>query len=209
MSFAKILSVNLKHNFLIHFVLAVAVAVLTPVVFSISSLDARASAQPLEMLLSFVGTILLTPIFLPEQNHEIRDVIRSKKTDYLLVCAIRVMYSVLAVILITGIFVLVMKYCECDVTWKHFIGSLASSLFLGTIGFSVAGLSSSVSAGYMASMVYYATNIGLKDKLGICYLFSMYSGGDFSDKYLLILLSVIIIAIVFIILRKYLHGHLM
>lgn len=202
MSFAKILSVNLKHNFPVHFAAAVIIAMLTPVVFSISSLDSRASAQPIEMLLPFIGTILLTPIFLPEQNEEIRDVIRSKKTDYLLICAVRIVYSVLAVMLITGIFVLVMRYCECDVTWKHFIGSFASSMFLGTVGFAFAGLSGSVSAGYMASFVYYAANIGLKDKLGICYLFSMYSGGELSDKYLLILLSAIIIAVVFAILKK-------
>lgn len=201
MSFAKILSVNLKHNFMVHFAVAIIIALLTPVVFSISSLDSRASAQPLEMLLPFIGAVLLTPVFLPEQNEEIRDVIRSKKTDYLLICAIRVVYSILAFILITGIFVLVMKYCECDVTWKHFIGSSASSLFLGTVGFAFAGLSGSVSAGYMAAMVYYAANIGLKDKLGICYLFSMYSGGNFSDKYLLILLSFFCIAVVFCILK--------
>lgn len=202
MSFPKILSVNLKHNFLIHFLLAVAVAILTPVVFSIHSLDARASAQPIEMLLPFIGTILLTPVFLPEQNPEIRDVIRSKKTDYLIVCFFRVIYSVAAMLLITGIFILIMKYCACEITYQHLIGSFASSLFLGTIGFTVAGLSNSVSAGYMASMVYYSANIGLKDKLGICYLFSMYGGGNFSDKYLLILLSVMIIAIVFVTLRK-------
>ena len=134
MSFIKILSENLKHNFLVHFILAVIIAVLTPVVFSISSLDARASAQPLEMILTFIGVILLTPVFLPEQNKEIRDVIRSKKTDYLTVYIIRVLYSVISVMLITGIFVIVMKYCECDVTWKHFVGSCASSLFLGTTG---------------------------------------------------------------------------
>lgn len=202
MSVIKILFVNLKHNFLIHFVIAVIIALLTPVVFSISSLDSRASAQPLEMLLSFVGAVLLTPVFFPEQNEEIRDVIRSKKTDYLLICAIRVVYSVLTVMLITGIFILAMKYCECDVTWKHFIAGFASSLFMGTIGFAFAGLSGSVSAGYMAAMVYYAANIGLKDKLGVCYLFSMYGGGDFSDKYFLILLSVIIISIVFFLLKK-------
>lgn len=202
MSFAKILFVNLKHNFLIHFAAAVVIAILTPVVFSISSLNSRASAQPVEMLLPFIGVILLTPVFLPEQNQEIHDVIRSKKTDYLMVCLIRVIYSVIAIMLITGIFILVMKYCECNVTWKHFIGSLASSLFLGTVGFAFAGLSGSVSAGYMASMVYYVANIGLKDKLGICYLFSMYGGGDFSDKYLLIFLSTVVITIVFIILKK-------
>lgn len=201
MSFTKIMFVNLKHNFLIHFVIAIAIAILTPVVFSISSLDSRTSAQPLEMLLSFIGAVLLTPVFLPEQNKEIRDVIRSKKTDYLLICVVRVIYSIVAILLITAVFVAVMRYCECDVTWKHFVGSCASSLFLGAVGFAVAGLSGSVSAGYMAAMVYYAANIGLKDKLGICYLFSMYSNGSFSDKYLLILLSFFCIFIVFCILR--------
>lgn len=202
MSIAKILFVNLKHNFLVHFAVAVVIAVLTPVVFSISSLDSRASAQPIEMLLPFIGAVVLTPVFLPEQNPEIRDVIRSKKTDYLIVCLIRVMYSIVAIMLITGTFILIMKHNECNVMWKHFIGSFASALFLGTVGFAFAGLSGSVSAGYMASMVYYSANIGLKDKLGICYLFSMYSGGKFSDKYLLILLSLIIISVVFIILIK-------
>lgn len=202
MSFAKILSVNLKHNFKIHFILAVIIAILTPVVFSISSLDSKASTQPIEMLLPFIGTILLTPIFLPEQNQEIRDVVRSKKTDYMIVCLIRIIYSVASIMLITGVFILIMRYNECEVTYRHFIGSFASSLFLGTIGFSVAGLSNSVSSGYMASMVYYATNIGLKDKLGVCYLFSMYSNGKFSDKYLLILLSAVIIATVLFILER-------
>lgn len=201
MSFIKILLTNLKHNFLIHFVIAIIIALFTPVVFSISSLDSRASAQPLEMLLSFVGAVLLTPIFLPEQNEEIRDVIRSKKTDYLLVCAIRVIYSVMAIMLITGIFVIFMKYRECNVTWKHLISGFASSLFLGTIGFSFAGLSGNISVGYMSAMVYYTANIGLKDKLGICYLFSMYSGGNFSDKYFLILISFSCIAFVFYLLK--------
>ena len=203
MQLGKILSVNLKNNFLIHFLLSIAVAVLTPVVFTISSLGSRASAQPLEMLLVFIGMIMLTPIFQPENNEEIRDVIRSKKTSYLFVCMIRVLYSVFAIFLITALFVLLMKHNECDVTWRHIIGGGASALFLGTVGFAFSGLSGSVSAGYMASFVYYAANIGLKDKLGICFLFSMYSKDNFNDKFWLIALSVIIIAGVFFILKKF------
>lgn len=201
MSFIKILQTNLKHNFLIHFAVAVIIALLAPVVFSINALDSRASAQPLEMLLSFSGAVLLTPVFLPEQNEEIRDVIRSKKTDYLLICAVRVIYSVTAIMLITGMFVLFMKYRECDVTWKHFVSGFASSLFMGTIGFSFAGLTGNISVGYMSAMVYYTANIGLKDKLGIFYLFSMYSGENFSDKYFLILISLFCISLVFYLLK--------
>lgn len=202
MSIGKIVYVNLRHNFLPHFIIAVIIALLMPVVFSIHALNARASAQPLEMLLPFIGAILLTPVFLPEQDENIRDVIRSKRTDHMLVCVIRTVYSAAAILLITAVFVFVMGWCECDVTWRHVLGSFASSLFLGTIGFAAAGLSGSVSAGYMASMVYYAANIGLKKELGVCYLFSMYKTGDFSGKYWLIALSFLCITTVFWILRK-------
>jgi len=202
MLYLKITGVNLKHNFAVHFIISIITAILTPVVFNINSLDSRASAQPLEMLLPFIGAILLTPVFLPEQNENIRDVIRSKKTDYLTVCIIRVIYSVIALMFITAIFVLVMKHCGSDVTWKHFVGSFASSLLMGAVGFAFAGLSGNASAGYMSSMVYYALNIGLKDKLGIFYLFSMYGGGDFSDKYKSIVLAFAVILAAFLILRK-------
>lgn len=71
----KVLEINLKRNFAPHFCLAVCVALLTPIIFEVRSLDERLSAQPVEMMLSLCGTILLTPVFLPEQNEEIRDVI--------------------------------------------------------------------------------------------------------------------------------------
>ena len=97
----KILSVNLRHNFMPHLFTALLIAFLTPAFFGITSLDAREAAQPLERLLSLTGTVLLTPIFLPEQNENIRDLIRSKRTDYLAVCAVRLIYSIffLAVIM--------------------------------------------------------------------------------------------------------------
>ena len=59
--------VNLRHNFLPCMLAALAVALCTSVVFEISSLDRELAAQPLEMLLSLSGAVLLTPVFLPEQ----------------------------------------------------------------------------------------------------------------------------------------------
>lgn len=185
----KILSVNLRRNFLPHFVVAVIIALLTPVVFSISSLDAKAAAQPIEMLLSLTGTVLLTPIFLPEQNENIRDLIRSKRTDYLNICIMRLIYSVFALAVIIGGFVLVMNFCESDVTIRHFIGGFATALLLGSIGFFSAAISENAPVGYMSSLIYYIANIGLKDKLGKLYLFSM-SAGSFEEKYWLYTSSV-------------------
>ena len=120
-SIFKILSVNLRHNFIPHLMIALVIALLTQAIFGIASLDAREAAQPIERLLSLAGAVLLTPIFLPEQNESIRDLIRSKRTDYLAVCFIRLLYSIFFLAVIIGAFTLVMQCSESEVTIPSFI----------------------------------------------------------------------------------------
>ncbi len=198
----KILKINLKRNFLPHFLIALIITLLTPVIFGISSLDSLRSAQPLEMLLSLTGAVLLTPVFLPEQNENIRDLIRSKKNDYISVCVMRVIYSVITLALLTGVFVFVMRLCESDVTIKHFAGTFATALFLGSLGFCTAGISKNISVGYMVSLVYYIANFALKDKLGNFFIFSM-TAGSFTAKKSLLLSSAVLIIITLGLLIKY------
>lgn len=199
-AFKKILAVNIKHNFLVHMGIALLIFIFTTMLFHINALDYRNAAQPIEMFLSLAGAVLLVPVFFPEQDESIRDVIRVRKTDYLGVCVIRVMYSVCFLALLIGGFVLLMKFCECEVTVSHFIGGFASALFLGTVGFAFAGISRNVTVGYMAAFIYYIGNIGLKDKLGVFYLFSMYAGED-QGKWPLLLASVLGMALVFAFLK--------
>lgn len=194
---AKIVQINLRHNFLVHFGIAVAVAILTPLVFSISALDFASSARPLEMLLCMTGTALLTPVFLPEQNENIRDVIRSKRFDYLSVCIIRVIYSIIALAAIIGVFVFVMKLCECDVTLAHFGAGFGSAYFLGAVGLAFAKFGGSPTVGYMASMIYYMLNF-IGSKLGSFWLFTM-SNGMKSINFALIIWGTLIIVGTFIV----------
>lgn len=201
MRFLKILRVNLLHNFPPHFAAAAAIALLTPAALGISALDFRGAAQPLEMLLSLTGAVLLTPIFLPEQNGDIRDVIRSKRVDYLAVCGLRVLYSVFFLAAMIGGFTLVMKLRESDVTAYHFAAGFASALFLGAIGFAVSGISGSVTAGYMSAMIYYIANFGLKDKLGIFFLFGMYFDGKAKMRLELTLASAAVILLTFAVMK--------
>ena len=196
----KILSVNLRHNFMPHLFIALLIAFLTPALFGISSLDAREAAQPLERLLSLTGTVLLTPIFLPEQNVNIRDLIRSKRMDYLAVCVVRLIYSIFFLAAIVGIFTYVMQCCESAVTVHHFAGGFASALFLGSLGFFFAGINQNTIVGYMVSMMYYIFNFGIKDELKNLYLFSM-SAGSFTEKYWLIGGSVVLIIVTFVLLK--------
>ncbi|MBD5138584.1 MAG: hypothetical protein HDT24_04675 [Ruminococcus sp.] len=180
---AKIVSVNLRYNFLPHFAIACLIALAVPTIFSISSLTERGAAQPLEYLLSFAGAFLFTPIFYPEQNKNVRDLIRSKRTGYLSVCLVRVVYSAAALAVIVGAMVLTMKLCESAVTWRHFAGGYASALLLGSVGLFFAGASGNVTAGYMASVIYYLAGYAMKEKLGAACIFSMTLGMDFSCKY--------------------------
>lgn len=196
----RILSVNLRHNFLPHLALALVIAFLTPIVFGISSLNGNESAQPLEMLLSLTGTILLTPIFMPEQKENIRDLIRSKRINYLAVCFIRLLYSLFFLAVIFTGFTFVMYNSESDITLRHFIGGYSSALFLGAIGFFCAGISKNSIIGYMVSMIYYIANFLMKNELKNWYLFSM-SEGSFKEKYWLIGSSAALFAITFILLR--------
>lgn len=179
----KIFSVNLRYNFLPHFAIACIITLAVPMIFGISSLTARGAAQPLEFLLSFAGAFLFTPVFYPEQNKNVRDLIRSKRTGYLSVCLVRVIYSAAALAVIVGAMVLIMKLCESDVTWRHFVGAYASALLLGSVGLFFAGASGNVTAGYMAAVIYYLACYAMKEKLGAACVFSMTLGMDFSYKY--------------------------
>lgn len=198
----KIVKVNLKNNFLIHLMAAALILFSVPFIMSISALNETQAARPVEWILSLVGMIFLTPIFYPEQNESICDVVRSKKMDYLGVCMIRVIYSVVFLALVCGGFTYALYLCESEVTLRHFLGGFASALFLGTVGFFGAGISKNVIAGYMTALLYYMANVAMKKQLGIFYLFSMTAGEGlhekFENKYLLILTSVLLMIFVFL-----------
>ncbi len=174
--YLKILSVNLRYNFLFPLLSSIGIFLLTLVLFNINALKGIYVAQPIEFLLCWIGVMFLTTIFLPEQDKDIRDIICSKKIDYLNICLLRVLYSVISIFLLILLFVGLMKKCESEVNLYHLFGGFSSAMFLGSVGFCVSGISKNTTLGYMAALMYYLTNYGLKSKLGVFYLFSMYSG---------------------------------
>ena len=65
---AKVVFSDARHNFLLYGLAAVGVLLFTPVIFGLSGLNARMAAQPMEIVSAVIGTILMTPVFMPEQN---------------------------------------------------------------------------------------------------------------------------------------------
>lgn len=142
--------------------------------FGITGLDSQASATPLEMSVVLVGVLLITPIFAPEQNRDIRDVVESKYLDHEGVYMIRAVMAIVLTLIMVSLFVVIMKFNGCDVGLSHVLHTFSSSLFLGGIGFMASGLSDNLTVGYMSAMLYYALNLtGAGKYLGAFCLFSM------------------------------------
>lgn len=196
----QIAKINLRHNFVPLLLLAVVVMVLTPILFGTTNLDRLAAAVPLEMFISTMGIILLVPIFQPEQNREIEDILTSQYVDYIYVYVIRVAYSVIGLALLILLFSCYMLICGCDVSISLIFGTLADATFLGSIGLLVAAITNNLPVSLMASILYYGLNLFAKSKVGAFNLFSMVSG-DYSPNVWLFTVSIVLIAAAIILKR--------
>lgn len=199
--YGKIIAVNLKYHFGMHLAAAVAVSVLTLLLFNITALSPQAAAQPIEFMLCWTGMALLTPVFWPERDPVIRDVVRAKRADYLKVCLIRVFYSVLTLIVLNTAFVGLMRVRESQVSLQHVLCAVATAFFLGAVGFAGSGIVDNTVVGYMIALMYYMANYGLKDKLGVFNLFSMYMNGSCREKWWQLAGGIALITVTFAVRR--------
>ena len=188
----QIAKINLRHNFVPLLLLAAVVMVLTPVLFGTTNLDRLAAAAPLEMFVSTIGIILLVPIFQPEQNSEIEDIVTSQYVDCVYVYMIRVTYSVIGLVLLILLFSGYMLICGCDISVALIFGTLADAMFLGSIGLLVAAVTNNLPVSLMASILYYGLNLFAGSKVGAFNLFSMVNG-DYSSNIWLFAVSIVLI----------------
>ena len=196
---SEIAVAELRYNAIPHILLAILLLTLTPLVFGITGLDSQASATPLEMSVVLVGVLLITPIFAPEQNRDIRDVVESKYLDHDGVYMIRAVMAIVLTLIMVSLFVVIMKFNGCDVGLSHVLHTFSSSLFLGGIGFMASGLSDNLTVGYMSAMLYYALNLtGAGKYLGAFCLFSM-TYKDVRWKPWLLAFGVLFIVITFVV----------
>ena len=177
--------------------MSIAVAVLlclvTPLFIGTANLDRNSAAMPLEMFVSLIGVVLLTPVFQPEQNEEIDDLVSSKYCSTAKVHLIRTVYSAGIVALLICVFTVSMKLQSCDVAPVLSLGTIADALFLGSMGMLTSALTGNTVIGYMPPLLYYALNIGMGPKLGSLYLFSMVTG-SYTAKLWLFLAGLLMMA---------------
>ena len=140
-------------------------------------MDRYESAVPLEMFFSLIGIVMLTPVFAPEQNADIDDLVSSKYVGTVKIYLIRTVYSIIVVALFTGLLSVYMSIRNCDVTPELMV---TSSICNNTV------------IAYMIPLVYYALNYGMGDRLKKYYLFSM-AAGEFEPKIWMLITGILLI----------------
>ena len=171
---------DLKRNFLPHLCLALLLVLLTPVLFGLNDLDTQGSAVPLELMMPLTGILLLTPIFLPEQDPAVRDVVAVRSVPLWQTYSARALYSLLFLCLLPALLILCMGFLRSQVTPDLWLDAVSSSLLLGGLGALSYTLTDNIAAAYMVPVLYYVVYFGLGSKLGTFWLFSAMSGSSAS-----------------------------
>lgn len=171
---------DLKRNFPPHLCLALLLLLLTPVLFGINDLDTQGAAVPLELMMPLTGILLLTPVFLPEQDPAVRDAVAVRATPLWQIYSARVLYSLFFACLLPALLILCMGLLRCRVTPELWLAAVSSSLFLGGLGAVSYTFTENIAAAYMVPVLYYVVNFGLGSKLGAFWLFSAMSGSSVS-----------------------------
>lgn len=174
----------LNHHYLGHLLAAVLVCAAAPLIMGIEALDAFQTAKVLEMYFSVVGIILLVPLFMPDQNKDVYEVICARETPVIYLFLVRLAVAVLTLGMMLLLFLLWMRQRECSFgLGKSWFGTFANCIFLGGIGIFFYGIFENLPAAYMVSVLYYVSNYGSgREYLGNFYMFSMTVTGSMEEK---------------------------
>jgi len=181
----------IKNHYVFHLVAAIIICMISPLFMGTENLNAVMTARVLEQYISLIGIILFVPIFLPDQDIEIRNLIRSKKEPVIRIKIIRLLEEVVALagIVTVYIFYLIASHCSFPV-WNYWFGTVSTCIFLGGIGILTYALIDNPPIAYAIPLLYYMLCYGSGEKyLGKFYLFSM-SSQTVSDKIYLLAIGI-------------------
>lgn len=186
--YLKIAKVNLKFNLIPHIIIGIFLCILSPFIIGVKNLDSFSTAKVLDMYISLLGIVLLTPIFLPEQDKNINDLIKSKKENLIVNYSVRLLELIIFLVIIIFLFLIYLKIENCTFDFfKYFYGTISNCIFIGGLGILVYSILDNITVGYMVPILYYILCYGASKRyLGKFYLFSMMQGNIVDKKYLLV-----------------------
>lgn len=141
---------NLPPHLLISaLLLAVSLFVMAP-----SYWEASESTSFLEILAAPMDLILLTPLFLPEQDETILDILKVRSTPVSLIYAVRATCALLFAFLFPIIFIAALRLLHCETAPGVWASVVSSGLFLGGLGAFAFALWGNIAAAYMVPVLY-------------------------------------------------------
>jgi len=193
--YTQIAKVNLKNNLLPHLLISFVMLGLSPLLMGVENLNAANTAKVLEMYVALIGIILLTPIFLPEQNKDLKELVEAKFTTMSSVYIVRVCESLICLMILVGGYIFLLQHNSCSFpVMKFFLGTLSEAIFLGGMGLFTYSLFDQIAIAYMLPIMFYILSIGGGKKLmKDYYLFSMIYGG-FEEKVYLVITGLLMIS---------------
>ena len=194
--YLQIEKINLKYHIPVHVLVCVLMLLISPFIMGVENLEAQDTAKVLEMYVALTGIVLLPPVFLPEQDRDIRDLVYTKYVNGSTVYLVRILGNLLLLAMMLGLYIGMLAYRQCEFpAGRYFCGTLAELLFLGGIGLFFYGLCDSLVIGYMMPIVYYILAMGGGEKyLKLLYPFSMMKG-SYGEKPWLAIGGVILVSV--------------
>lgn len=146
--------VCLRRNLPPHLLISAILLAASLFVMSPSYWEASESTSFLEVIAAPVGLILLTPLFLPEQDETILDILRVRSTPVSLIYAVRAACSLFFTILFPAIFIAILRLLHCETAPGVWANVVSSACFLGGLGAFAFALWGNIAAAYMVPVLY-------------------------------------------------------
>lgn len=105
--------------------------------------------------LPLTGLILLTPLFLPEQDEEIADVLRVRATPLSLIFSVRAACAMLFLLALPAAALFLLRLLHCETSSGLWAQAVSASLFLGGLGAFAHALWGNLPAAYLAPVLYF------------------------------------------------------
>lgn len=192
--YVQITKVQLKYNIWKHLCISAFLLAVSPLFLGVSNLEPEQSARVLEIYVALIGIVLFVPVFLPEQNRDLWDVVKARYTSMFSVYLTRMIINFLFTAVLIGIYMAAMKAGNCGMeTGKYYFGTLAEAVAFGGLGVFACSVSDNLIVGYMIPLVYYALALGAGTKyLGVFYPFGMLT--DYHTKYWMLAAGTVLMA---------------
>lgn len=198
--YLEITKVQLKHNAWQHLLVSILLLAASPFVLGISNLDAAQSAKVLETYVALVGILIFVPVFLPEQDRDLWDVIKVRYTKITTVYLTRILISFVFSSLLTLLFLLKAGNCEMEPV-KYYFGTMAEVIAFGGLGIFAYAVSDNLIVGYMIPLGYYVAGISA----GYKYMKKLYPFGmltDYETKYWILAAGIVLMACGVLLFRR-------